>query len=71
MQTTLSLAQLKHKSLEEILQSVLNSQQVLTVQFPNGAEIIIKPKSKLKPLPILKGYIPEGWKEAIYSESEK
>ena len=71
MQTTLSLAQLKHKSLEEILQSVLNSQQVITVQFPNGAEIIIQPKSKLKPLPILEGYIPEGWKEAIYSESEK
>ncbi len=28
------------------------------------------PHIKLKPLPILEGYIPKGWKDAIYNESE-
>lgn len=69
-QQTLTLEELKYKSLEEILQSVLTNQQVLIVQLPHGAEVIIQPKPQLKPLPILEGYVPQGWKEAIYNESE-
>jgi len=26
--------------------------------------------TRLKPLPILPGYVPQGWKEAIYYETE-
>jgi hypothetical protein len=69
-QQTRTLEELQHKSLEEIFRSVLMNQQVLIVQFPDGAEIIIQPKPQLKPLLILEGYVPEGWKEAIYNESE-
>ena len=65
-QETLKLEELKHKSLEEILQSVSVKKQVLTVRLTNGAEVIIQPKPELKPLPVLEGYVPEGWKEAIY-----
>ena len=66
VQETLKLEELKHKSLEEILQSVSVNRQILTVRLTNGAEIIIQPKPELKPLPVLEGYVPEGWKEAIY-----
>jgi len=41
---------------------------LLPFEFPNGDEVIIQPKLPLKPLPILEGYVPEGWKEAIYNE---
>ena len=65
-QETLKLEDLKHRSLEEILRSVSANKQVLTVRLTNGAEVIIQPKPELKPLPVLEGYVPEGWKEAIY-----
>ncbi len=65
---TSTIEQLEDKSLKEILRSVLVDQKVLAVQF-DGAEVVIQPKRRLKPLPILDGHIPDGWKEAIYNES--
>jgi hypothetical protein len=67
---TLTLEELEQKPLAEILRSVLTNQQALTVQLPDGAELIIQPKPQLRPLPVLEGFVPEGWKEAIYHESE-
>lgn len=61
-----TLEELKHKSLEEILSMVLTSDQAVAVRLPTGAEVIIQPKPHLKPLPTLEGYVPPGWKEAIY-----
>jgi hypothetical protein len=26
-------------------------------------------KPKLEPLPVLEGYVPEGWKDAVYAEN--
>jgi hypothetical protein len=69
-QTILKLEELQNKSIEEVLKSVLSTHKTLTIQFPNGAEVVISPKVELKPLPVLEGYIPIGWKEAIYDESE-
>ncbi|MBC8183080.1 hypothetical protein H8E88_18410 [candidate division KSB1 bacterium] len=63
---TLKLEALEKKKLKEILQAVVINQTVLTVQFPGGEEVIIQPKPPLKPLPILNGYVPKGWKEEIY-----
>ena len=63
---TLKLEEIEKRKLKDILQTVLNKNQVLTVQLPNGDEVIIQPRPPLKPLPILEGYVPEGWKEAIY-----
>jgi len=63
---TLKLNELEKKKLREILQIVSTNQMALIVQLPNGEEVVIQPKPVLKPLPILDGYIPGGWKEAIY-----
>jgi len=38
------------------------------VKLPNGSEVLIQPKPLLKSLPVLRGVIPRGWKEAIYNE---
>jgi hypothetical protein len=63
---TLKLKELEEKQLKEILQNVSTNKQALVVQLPDGEEVIIQPKPLLKPLPILEGYVPEGWKDAIY-----
>lgn len=63
---TLKLQEIEEKKLKEVFQIVLSKQMVLTVQLPNGEEVIIQPKPPLKPLPILEGYVPKGWKDAIY-----
>ncbi len=63
------LDEIKNKSIEEFLLSVSQDDQILIVELPNGSEIIIQPKPNLKPLPVLEGHIPSGWKEALYNES--
>ncbi len=63
---TLTLDEIEKTQLKDFLQSVLTKQLLLTVQFPGGEEVVIQPKPPLKPLPILEGYVPAGWKEAIY-----
>lgn len=63
---TLKLNEIEKTRLGEILQNVLTKQLLLTVQFPGGEEVIIQPKPPLKPLPILEGYVPADWKEAVY-----
>ncbi len=63
---TITLDDLKERSLEDVLREVADRQQILTVRLPEGQEIRIQPISSLKPLPVLKGTLPEGWKDAIY-----
>jgi hypothetical protein len=30
--------------------------------------VVIQPAPSLKPLPELEGFVPEGWKDAVYGE---
>ena len=66
---TLTLADLKEKSLDKILQEVADQHLVVTVLLPDGKEVVIEPKRDLQPLPELEGRIPEGWKDALYARS--
>lgn len=63
---TLSLEAIKGLSLEDLFAWVLQERQTLTIRLSNDQAIIIAPQEKLKPLPVLDGYIPRGWKDAIY-----
>ena len=65
-QSTLSVDSLKNLSIEEFLASILQQKSTITVQFPTGEAVVIQPKRVLLPLPILDGYVPQGWKDAIY-----
>ena len=62
----LTLEELKHISLEKIVRQVLDKQRPLTIRVSDGQEVTIQPRPRLKPLLVLEGYIPEGWKDAIY-----
>lgn len=65
---TISLEEIRERSLEEILREVAKDDIYLVVQMPDGEEVVIEPKTRLKPLPVLEGYIPQGWKDAIYAD---
>ena len=64
---TLTLEAIKGVSLEDLIAQVLRERQTLTIHVSNGQEVVIKPRLELKPLPVLDGYIPQGWKDAIYN----
>jgi hypothetical protein len=66
---TLTLADLKEGSLDQILQEVADQHLIVTVLLPDGKEVVIEPKRDLLPLPELEGRIPEGWKDALYARS--
>lgn len=65
-----TLHDVKDRSVEELLQSVVTTQQILDIVLPDGAEVVIQPKPSLPPLPVLDGMIPEGWKDDIYDHAE-
>jgi len=62
---TLVLDDLKERTLEEVLREVVRRQEALTVRLPEGETVAIQPSPRLKPLPVLNGFVPEGWKDAI------
>jgi len=63
---TVVLDDLKERTLEEVLWEVVKQQEVLTVRLTEREAVTIKPSPRLKPLPVLEGFVPEGWKDAIY-----
>jgi hypothetical protein len=63
---TMTLEALKGQSLEGLLQQVADQRVTVTVLLPDGTEVVIEPKPRLKPLPVLEGHVPAGWKDAVY-----
>lgn len=63
---TVVLDDLKERTLDEVLWEVIRQQEVLTVHLDKGEAVIIEPVPHLKPLPVLDGYVPAGWKDAVY-----
>ena len=63
---TVAFDDLRNRKIGEVLQEVVTQQEVLTVRLPEGGEVAIRPAPRLKPLPELEGYVPDGWKEALY-----
>ena len=63
-----TLEELKGRALDEVLREVAHQGEPLTVVLEDGEAVVIQPAAQLKPLPVLEGFIPEGWKDAIYGE---
>jgi len=63
---TLVLDDLKGRTLEDLLREVARQHKVLRVRLPEGETVAIQPVPRLKPLPVLEGFVPKGWKDAIY-----
>jgi hypothetical protein len=66
----LTLDDIKNKTIEHVLYRAIETHQILDVVLPDGAAVLIYPKPDLKPLPVLEGFIPSGWKDAIYDHAQ-
>ena len=62
----LTLEELKDVSFAEIIQQLLRQRKPLTILISEEEEVSIQLRPRLKPLLVLDGSIPAGWKEAIY-----
>ena len=63
-----NMEELQSEGILDILQSVIERQQILTVVLPSGKEVVIQPQMEFQPLPVLEGKIPLGWRDALYDE---
>jgi hypothetical protein len=63
----MTLAQLKEQQVDKLLQEIADRQTRVRVLLPDGKEIVIEPVHPLEPLPELKGYVPDGWKDSLYA----
>jgi hypothetical protein len=63
---TVALSDLEQERLVDVLRNVVARDEVLTVELPEGKRVAIQPLPRLEPLPELEGFVPEGWKDAIY-----
>lgn len=63
-----TLEELKGRELDDLLREVVHQGEPLTIVLEDGDAVIIQPAAQLKPLPVLDGFVPDGWKDAIYGE---
>ena len=66
MPKKLTIEDAKARPVEELLQEVHDTQETVRVALAEGHEIDINPAPKLKLLITFAGYVPDGWKDAIY-----
>ena len=66
-QRTLNVRELPPCTIEELLREVLQRGDTLTVRVSDGESVTITPATDPKPLPVLKGSVPRGWKNALYA----
>ncbi len=62
----LNLADVKNRSLDDLLREIILNRVPVTVVLEKGQEVEIRPIG-LKSLPELEGSMPAGWKDGIYA----
>lgn len=62
----ITVDEVRGRPADELLQEVTQKQETLRVEMTQGEFVEIKPLPKLKPLTRLEGYVPAGWKDAVY-----
>jgi hypothetical protein len=66
LEQSITLEELRQVSAEELLRAVWNDRVALKVSLADGQTVRLEPEPELKPLPLLEGSMPSGWKDAIY-----
>jgi hypothetical protein len=66
MGRTLTMDEAKARPLEELLREVAERGETLRIVLDENDEVEIKLTPHLKPLITFEGYVPDGWKDAIY-----
>ena len=76
MERTVTLEDIQDLSLSDLLRDVAHGQDTLHVLLDNGREVVLhspppaeqQESLTLKPLPQFPGFVPPGWKDAIYGD---
>lgn len=76
MERTVTLQELHGRTVQDLVQEVARRRESLRIRLDDGDTVIfVVPSSQnrpqdaaivLEPLPLLQGFVPEGWKEAVY-----
>ena len=76
MGRTVTSDEIKGRFATDLLQEVVQGQEPLIVRLENGTSVFIQQyepsaaslqeRPNLKPLLTLPGYVPDGWKDAVY-----
>ena len=66
LEQSITLEELRQVSVEELLRAVYKDRIALKVSIADGQTVRLEPERELRPLPLLEGSIPVGWKDAIY-----
>jgi hypothetical protein len=64
----MTLDEVRERPVDELFHEVINEREAVTVVLASGEMVVIQPAPSLKPLPELEGFVPEGWKDAVYGE---
>ncbi|MBM4030727.1 MAG: hypothetical protein FJ291_02975 [Planctomycetes bacterium] len=62
---TVPLEEIRGRTLEDVLDEVVEQEEVLTVRRPDGSGVMIQPSPHLEPLPRLRCVVPRNWKDVI------
>ena len=63
-----TLEELKGRMVDDLLREVATEREAMRVVLEDGEMVVIHPAALLKPLPELEGFVPEGWKDAVYGQ---
>ncbi len=66
MERTLTIDEAKAVPLEVLLKQVASTHEAIRIVLDDKDEVDITPTPTLKPLITFEGYVPDGWKDAIY-----
>jgi len=62
---TVPLEEIRGRTLEDVLNEVVEQEEVLMVRRPDGSVVMIQPSPCIEPLPRLQCVVPKDWKDAI------
>jgi hypothetical protein len=66
MDRTVTIDDVKDRTLDDLLTEVAQSHDTITVVMPEGQSVLISPGQILKPLQRFRGTTTTGWKDALY-----
>lgn len=58
-----TIDELSEKSIKSIVEEAIENNETIVVTLESGKAVEIRP---LSDLPVFEGYVPDGWKEAVY-----
>ena len=63
-----TLDEVRERTVDKLLHEVASEREAVTVVLGDSEGVVIQLAPSLKRLSELEGFVPEGWKDAVYGE---